>query len=260
MEKGGKPVCVHCECPTVYEARRPSGALRFRCKACHKDFSVTSGTNSLAVTVANPYYSYGIFTLAFPTNSLLARLTSANPVAYLLTNYTLRFDVTTPMVAIPQGASDGDYINIDYNGQYAAAFPMSTGRRQSAGQTGLQRETYSLTLDQIPYWPNSTINFSYSEPAANWTQSPFFFDNFVLIKTAPPPPSITSGNYNPITMQFTLTWQSLPGQTYSVKFASNLRTGFSTTLQTGIASGGISTTTTVTTPGGNAGYLLVTSP
>src|SRR5271154_4609916 len=40
----GKPVCVHCECPTVYEARRPSGALRFRCKACRKDFSVTSGT------------------------------------------------------------------------------------------------------------------------------------------------------------------------------------------------------------------------
>jgi hypothetical protein len=23
----GKPVCPHCECPTVYEARRPNGAL-----------------------------------------------------------------------------------------------------------------------------------------------------------------------------------------------------------------------------------------
>jgi len=40
----GKPVCPHCECPTAYEARRPNGALRFRCKACRKDFSVTSGT------------------------------------------------------------------------------------------------------------------------------------------------------------------------------------------------------------------------
>ncbi len=37
-------VCVHCECPTVYECRRPSGALRFRCKACRKDFSITSET------------------------------------------------------------------------------------------------------------------------------------------------------------------------------------------------------------------------
>ncbi len=40
----GKPVCVHCDCQTVYEARRPSGQLRFRCKACRKDFSLTSGT------------------------------------------------------------------------------------------------------------------------------------------------------------------------------------------------------------------------
>ncbi len=40
----GKPVCPHCECATVYECRRPNGALRFRCKACRKDFSITSGT------------------------------------------------------------------------------------------------------------------------------------------------------------------------------------------------------------------------
>ena len=40
----GKPVCPHCDCPTVYTARRPNGASRFRCKACRKDFSVTSGT------------------------------------------------------------------------------------------------------------------------------------------------------------------------------------------------------------------------
>lgn len=40
----GKPVCPHCDCPIVYECRRPSGALRFRCKACRKDFSITSGT------------------------------------------------------------------------------------------------------------------------------------------------------------------------------------------------------------------------
>ena len=39
-----KAVCPHCGCPTVYECRRPSGALRFRCKACRGDFSITSGT------------------------------------------------------------------------------------------------------------------------------------------------------------------------------------------------------------------------
>ncbi len=41
----GKPVCPHCECPTVYGiAARPNGAPRWRCKACRKDFSVTCGT------------------------------------------------------------------------------------------------------------------------------------------------------------------------------------------------------------------------
>ena len=36
----GKVVCSHCGCPTVYEYRRPNGSLRFRCKACRKDFSL----------------------------------------------------------------------------------------------------------------------------------------------------------------------------------------------------------------------------
>ena len=43
-ETDGKAVCPHCGCPTCYKARRPNGALRFRCKACRKDFSLTSGT------------------------------------------------------------------------------------------------------------------------------------------------------------------------------------------------------------------------
>src|SRR5436190_24210034 len=40
----GKPVCPHCECPAVYNCREANGAPRWRCKACRKDFSVTSGT------------------------------------------------------------------------------------------------------------------------------------------------------------------------------------------------------------------------
>ena len=43
-ETNGKAVCPHCGCRICYEARRPNGTLRFRCKACRKDFSLTSGT------------------------------------------------------------------------------------------------------------------------------------------------------------------------------------------------------------------------
>jgi transposase-like protein len=40
----GDAYCPHCGCLTVYSCRRPNGAPRWRCKACQKDFSVTSGT------------------------------------------------------------------------------------------------------------------------------------------------------------------------------------------------------------------------
>jgi transposase-like protein len=43
-ETDGKPVCPHCGGVDAYDCRRPNGAPRFRCRACVKDFSVTSGT------------------------------------------------------------------------------------------------------------------------------------------------------------------------------------------------------------------------
>lgn len=43
-ETGGKPVCPHCACPTAYDVRKADGPARWRCKACRKDFGITSGT------------------------------------------------------------------------------------------------------------------------------------------------------------------------------------------------------------------------
>ena len=40
----GAPVCPHCGGVDAYDCRRPNGAPRFRCRACGKDFSLTSGT------------------------------------------------------------------------------------------------------------------------------------------------------------------------------------------------------------------------
>ncbi len=40
----GRPVCPKCGCEAVYDCRRPNGAPRWRCKACSRDFSLTSGT------------------------------------------------------------------------------------------------------------------------------------------------------------------------------------------------------------------------
>ena len=43
-ETDGAPVCPHCGGVDAYDCRRPNGAPRFRCRACGKDFSITSGT------------------------------------------------------------------------------------------------------------------------------------------------------------------------------------------------------------------------
>lgn len=43
-ETQGAPVCPHCGGLDAYEARRPNGSLRFRCRACKADFTLTSGT------------------------------------------------------------------------------------------------------------------------------------------------------------------------------------------------------------------------
>jgi len=43
-ETDGNPVCPDCGCSICYACRRPAGQLRWRCKACRGDFSITSGT------------------------------------------------------------------------------------------------------------------------------------------------------------------------------------------------------------------------
>jgi transposase-like protein len=43
-ETDGAPVCSHCGSLDAYDCRRPNGAPRFRCRACKRDFSITSGT------------------------------------------------------------------------------------------------------------------------------------------------------------------------------------------------------------------------
>jgi len=43
-ETGGTPVCPCCGSVEAYECRRQNGTLRFRCKGCRRDFTITSGT------------------------------------------------------------------------------------------------------------------------------------------------------------------------------------------------------------------------
>ena len=69
-------------------------------------------------------------------------------------------------------------------------------------------------------------------------------------------PLITTQSFNPATHAFTLTWTSAPGKIYSILGSTSLSSGF-TAILTGVNSGGISTTKTVTLPDAPAYFLRV---
>jgi hypothetical protein len=77
-----------------------------------------------------------------------------------------------------------------------------------------------------------------------------------LLLTGFPPFAITAEKFNPVTQEFTLTWNSISSKTYSILCAPDLSGPF-TALVTAIDSGGTSTTATVVLPTGTYGYVRV---
>jgi hypothetical protein len=227
------------------------------------DFAVTDGTHVLQVTNRFPANINFQFDFALPfAGTKLAEVLASSQSPVDLAHYTLRWDTTMPGVYSPaRPGPDDDYVNMVFS-TGSTYLPMAQGRRQSLGQWGLQRITYSVTLDQITAWGgcptggDPAIIFAFNG-ASEGIPYVYYYDNFVLIDTAPPPPTINSWQYNDANRHFTLTWTSMPGATYSVLTSPTLVAGSFTPLATGISSGGNQTTTTVTMPSGNAGFLRV---
>jgi transposase-like protein len=140
----GKAICPHCECPTVYECRRPSGALRFRCKACRKDFSITSGT--LFAFHKMPLRSYlaaiAIFINEVKGKSALALSRDLNcqyKTAFVLA-HKLREAMASELKGMRLGG-DGETVEVDgaYFGGYVKPSNHKENRRdrrKSENQTG----------------------------------------------------------------------------------------------------------------------------
>lgn len=130
---------------------------------------------------------------------------------------------------------------------------------------------YSLTM---PVQSPTTINAAGSTPGLNLaklqhshigvdtggqpTQYTISFDDLSLATPVVSAPTIqiTSQSYNPQTHQLTLTWTSSPTKSYTILSTSNLQTPMSP-LSANISSGGATTTTTVTLPVGNSGFVKV---
>jgi hypothetical protein len=224
------------------------------------DFAVTDGTHALQVSNRwrdNINFEWD-FALPF-AGTKLAEVLAASHSPADLAHYTLRWDTTMPGVWAL--ASDGDYANMVFS-TGSSYLPMAQDRRQSLGQYGLQRVTYSVTLDQITAWggcptggdPALIFGFNGASEGIPYI---YYYDNFVLVDTAPPGPTISYWQYDNATRQFTLAWTSVQGATYAVLTSPTAAPSSFTTLASGIASGGSQTSTTVTMPSGNAGFLRV---
>jgi transposase-like protein len=128
----GKPICPHCGCPTVYMARRPNGAPRLRCKACRKDFSLTSGT--LFAFHKMPLWSYllavAIFANEVKGKSMLALsrdLGTQYKTAFVLA-HKLREAMAAEVRTQPIGG-DGKRAEID--GGYFGGYVKPANRREN---------------------------------------------------------------------------------------------------------------------------------
>lgn len=144
---GGEAVCPHCECPTAYECRRPSGLLRFRCKACRKDFSITSGTLFAhhKMPLRNYLAAIAIFLNEVKGKSALAMsrdLGTAYKTSFVLT-HKLREAMATELKGMLMGG-EGETVEIDgaYFGGYvkpANARENRRDRRLAKNQNGKRR-------------------------------------------------------------------------------------------------------------------------
>jgi hypothetical protein len=226
------------------------------------DFAVTDGDGH-ALMVSNYCTGAGVdgyeadFAVSF-AGTKLAQILSMGLQLPDLAHYTLRWDTTMPE---EWSFEDGNYANMTFT-TGSASLPMCQGRREYWGETGLQRLTYSVTLDQIAAWGGSPVG---ADPAIVFlfdtgdTAGPdiYFFDNFTLIDTAPVVPRITASVYNPSTKAFTLTWTSETGELYTVQQTPSLNPATWSALATDIPSGGATTGTTVTMPAGTKGFLRI---
>jgi hypothetical protein len=94
----------------------------------------------------------------------------------------------------------------------------------------------------------------------SWTNELLVNGSIAVVGAALVSPKITSSHYNPGTLQFTLTWTSTVGATYTVQESPGLNPAVWSPLQTNIPSGGSTTTATVTMPAGTKGFLRISSP
>ena len=156
--------------------------------------------------------------------------------------------ISGPIVSLVD--ADGTFVNYAWYGQTKGTHVLT---RSLSTPNFVSADGSTPGLDLF-----FRLNFFHlqDDPGGYSGQYTITFENLRL--TGAPLPSITAQSYNPATQEFTLTSNPIPGKSYSILFAPDLSRAF-TPLLTDIPSDGAATTTTVTVPGGNSGFLPCTT-
>jgi hypothetical protein len=151
--------------------------------------------------------------------------------------------ISGPIVSLID--SDGTFYNYAWYGQTAGTHIL---------RASLASPTFVSAAGSVPGLDLSKLAFFHlqDDPGTYTGQYTITFEGLRL--TGLPPPSILSKSYDSSSQQFTLSWSSRPGATYTIAFTPDLSTEFSP-LMTDVPSAGTSTTATLTVPGGQSGFL-----
>jgi transposase-like protein len=193
QDNDGKPYCPKCGCATVYEGRR-RGSLLWQCKACGKNFSLTSGT--LFASRKMPLRSYlmaiAIFINEVKGKSMLAMSRDLG-VSYK-TSFVLAHKLREAMASeVRQTAIGGEGKRAEVDGGYFGGYVKPSNRRENRvdrrlrqNQTGKRKvvvvirerggktlpgvfrsEAEALTFIRTRIAPKTTL---YADEAAGWNE------------------------------------------------------------------------------------------
>ena len=153
--------------------------------------------------------------------------------------------ISGPIVSLVD--ADGTFCNYAWYGQVAGTHVL---------RARLNAPTFTSAPGSVPGLDLANLAFYHlqDDPGAYTGQ---YTITFLLLRlTGAAGPQVVSEAYDNTSQQFTLTWASRANMNYTVMYAPDLATGFSA-LVTDIPSTGSSTTTTVTIPGGQSGFLRI---
>jgi hypothetical protein len=143
--------------------------------------------------------------------------------------------------------ADGTFYNYAWYGQIAGTHVLKASLRQP---------TFTSGAGTVPGLDLSRLAFFHLQDDPGTYSGQYTIAFNLLRLTGAPALAVTSQSFDIASQQFTLTWASRPGMNYTVLFASDLSSSFSPLL-TDIPSAGTNTTTSVTVPGGQAGFLQI---